>query len=169
MIQPWHNHFPHGFCLSHHFFTFPYLQKERLHHLPLKVPYKSISHVLQLGIGYRLKKYNLKSFFLERKRIPSCPFCLNICCLACFFSFLCVRLEIWEFSLLLHPRIPFAEWVTPCYSWLPCVQTLSPLCLCLLLLVGHQPWSMLLLLSGQRSIRGMFLINIWLSYNVDGK
>lgn len=53
MIQPWHNHFPHGFCLSHRFFTFPYLQKERLYHLPLKVPYKSISHVLQLGVGYR--------------------------------------------------------------------------------------------------------------------
>lgn len=66
MIQPWHNHFPRGFCLSHNFFTFPYLQKERLYHLPLKVPYKFIFHVLQLGVGCRLKKYNLKSFSLER-------------------------------------------------------------------------------------------------------
>lgn len=126
MIQPWHNHFPRGFCLSCHFFTFPYLQKERLYRLPLKVPYKSISHILQLGVGCRFKKKNNKILFPWKKyRFPSCPFCMNICFLACFFSFLYVRLEIWEFSLQLHPRIPFVEWVIPCCSWLSCTEPFS--------------------------------------------
>lgn len=43
MIQPWHIHFPHGPCLSHHFLTFPYLQRERLCHLHLQVPCKCFS------------------------------------------------------------------------------------------------------------------------------
>lgn len=168
MIQPWHNHFPCGFCLSHNFFSFPYLQKERLYHLPLKVPYKSISHVLQLGAGCRLLKKKIL-FPWKKYRFPSCPFCLNICFLVCFFLVLYVILEIWEFSLQVQPRIPFVEWVIPRCSWLPCVQTLSPWCLCLLFLVEYQPWNMLLLLSGQKSVRRMFLINIWLLHNADGK